>query len=520
MLLLHLDFKGVLPRPAHLPRLLQDIKSLGYDGIVVEYEDVFPFAAVDAAWRPRERWSRRTLNRFLTEAARLGLEVIPLQQTLGHLEWLFRWQRYAGYALGGKYPSTVDITNPQAVELVRQLLREVLAAHPGARYAHIGMDEAHALVVYARENGLNVVNVFLDYMETICAVCEEFGVKPVIWPDMLEDNFSSEALPRFRALRDRVVLCEWGYEERGPRETWARCNGMRAARAWRERPLDQNAPPLTPASKTVEDLDRASRALIKPYYDGETFQPLFWADVWKKSGFEVWGASAARTSGDYAILPLYNDRVANVRTWAEARRRTGAEAQLVTSWARGTTFCPPIYPFDASWYVLQEAARAEGKAAPGKEFFAGIKPKTVTRIFQTLGRCRQDWRLENEVADEMFALAPQLKQHRYEWETVAWLARLLHWSRRLEAAHSEVTYFACNDRLPAYEFQRRLEDQAAILKDGRALRRTLRAHFAERYHGDAFEEWLRDVFDVPMALLHADTPLCRHKKTAAQTHYR
>jgi hypothetical protein len=417
-----------------------------------------------------------------------------------------RWNDLRELALDKAYPSTLDITQQAPREFALRLLREVLQAHPESRYVHLGMDEAHALVSYSKANGLDVVTVFLDYLETLCAECERFNVKPVIWSDMLEDHFSPTLLERFRAFTDRVVLCSWDYGADGSRTASARINGNRVAKFWRDNPTAEGAPAMNASTLFVEDLDDATREFLAPYFDGKTFAPLFWCDAWRAMGFEVWGASASRTSGDAAILPKYNSHVANVRAWSQARQRSGASAHVVTSWARGTTFCPPNFSFDASWFSLQAAAIAEGKEY--SDFFPGIEPQTVTRIFQTLGRCREEWRLETVVADEMDALASRLTAHQFEWRGVSLLARVLGWTRRLEFAIEEVTYFECNDLLPDGEWTRRLSEHAAIVSDGAVLREQVSTHFGQRYTGAAHEEWLRDIFERPLERLKSFSLAC------------
>lgn len=517
MLLAHLDFKGVLPRAEYLPVLLHDLAALGYDGVLVEYEDIFPFESTMLAVGREEIWTRIQLQNFLTEAAKQNLQVVPLQQTLGHLEYALRWNVLRELALNKAYPSTIDITREQPKAFVRGLLREILEAHPDAKYVHLGMDEAHALVEHARESGADVVTLFLDYLEELCVQCEEFGVKPVIWSDMLEDHFSIQSLERFRAFAARVVLCSWDYEANGASTPAARINGTRVSKWWIENPTAPGAPVVSASTRLWEDLDDDTREFFAPYFDGENFASLFWCDVWTQIGFEVWGASASRTSGDGALLPYFNQRANNVQTWSAALKRSGARTQLVTSWARGTTFCPPIFPFDATWFALQEAARAEGKNPT--PFFEGLEEKTVARIFQTLGKCREDWRLEISIADEMDALEPQLKTHALEWRAVSLLARVLAWRRRLDAASDEVIYFECNDLLPDGEWQRRLNDQAAILNDGLALRDRVSTHFDARYQGHSFEEWLRDIFDVPMRTLKTDHSTCTQHLERSQSRY-
>jgi hypothetical protein len=244
---------------------------------------------------------------------------------------------------------------------------------------------------------------------------------------------------------------------------------------------------------------------------------LFRADVWHSLGFEVWGTSAARTSGDFHILPDYNARFSNVRAWNEKLHSGAVSAHIVSSWARGTTFCPPIVAFDATWPILQEAARTANKSA--LTFFTGIEELKVRLIFESLGRCKKDWRLETEIADQMDALAPQVQTHRWEWQGIALLARALAWHRLAAAVQDEVEYFAAAQNLIDSEWQRRLDEQETVARSGKELKARLHAHFAERYYGAAFEEWLRDVFDAPTARMLAYAQHCRDALETARRTY-
>ncbi|MEO6906567.1 MAG: hypothetical protein ABI210_01630 [Abditibacteriaceae bacterium] len=513
MLIAHLDFKGVLPGPSHLPQLLQDIADQGFDAVLVEYEDVFPFENYDISAAPRERWSKRTLHTFLETAARLKLEVIPLQQCLGHLEYVFRWKKFREFTLDEDYPSMIDFADKSAQQFLFGMLEQVMDAHPDARFVHVGMDEAHGLIGYARDRKLDVVELFLNHLEEICKKCEARGKTPIIWSDMLEDNFNPATLKRFETFKNRVILCTWDYATIGEKTKTARIAGSRVCRAWLGEPANPQAPPIFPTTKWIEDLSPAARKAITPFQDGREFQSPFWCDVWVQRGFRVLGASASRASEDFAVLPHYNTRITNVVTWEETARRCHAMGTVVTSWARGTTWCPPIFPFDLTWPILENAARAAGKNP--LPFFGGIDKKVTARIFSALGRCREDWRIELQVAEEMEALAPQLKSHQFEWQCAALMARVLHWQRRAAAVQDEVDYFAANTRPVPAEWQRRIDEQIATRRAGKDLRQKTKAHFGARYAGEAFEEWLRDVFDAPIARLEQCGVVCATKKKQA-----
>jgi hypothetical protein len=67
--------------------------------------------------------------------------------------------------------------------------------------------------------------------------------------------------------------------------------------------------------------------------------------------------------------------------------------------------------------------------------------------------------------------------------------------------------------------QRRIDDQAGILRDLSVLRERVKKHFGRRYHGDAFEEWVRDLFDGIESRLKECREICRRKKATARSIY-
>ena len=215
----HLDLKGMNFKPAYIPQLMADLASQGVNAVLVEYEDIFPFRSspaagnLDIALDRSVVWSRATLSRFLAEAKRNRIEVIPLQQCLGHLEYLLGWKRFRSLAENTKYPSTIRLDSPRAVALVSEMLSQIIAAHPGSRYIHLGMDEAHALHDAAKRLKRSVLDLFLDHLHVLLKVVEPTGKIPMIWTDMLWNESRFELAD---ALPSQTVLVHWHYRGGGP----------------------------------------------------------------------------------------------------------------------------------------------------------------------------------------------------------------------------------------------------------------------------------------------------------------
>jgi hypothetical protein len=321
----------------------------------------------------------------------------------------------------------------------------------------------------------------------------------------------------FAEFRDRVILLPWEYTSTTERITIGRIAGWRTSKAWFDEPENPDAPTIGPGNTFIEDLPADIRKLLGKNLQGRTFTSMFQADLWTDLGFRVIGASALRASAHLSVMPYYNRLLGNIRQWSKAVDRTGQMGQIGTSWARGTTFGPPNFMIEMCWPLIAEMARTMG--ARPEPFWPGVPEKTVDRIVRTLGRCRADWRLEGRVAQEMEELAPKVRAHRFEWDTVALMARVLELQRRAEYNVLEVDHFHSNIRPVESEWRRRLDEQARTLKDIAAMQSRVRRHFSKRYHGDAFEEWQRDLFDQLVRRIKDCQKTCREKLKAARKVY-
>ena len=513
----HLDLKGTQFKAEYGPQLLDDLAGQGINAIMIEYEDMFPYVGVDIAQDRATVWSKKTLADFLARAKRNAIEVIPLKQTLAHFEYLFRWHRYQKFALNKAYPSTVNVRDPKAKAFVRGLLQQVIDAHGDSRFIHLGMDEGQLTRGPKAFKQSDVLDTFIGYLDEVLDWVKPSGLKPMISSDMLEDHFDEPA--RFKRLVDKVILTPWDYGTTAPMWPQARLDGFRVSKQWLDSPEDTTSPGIGDGTKFMEDWSPAIKKLVKPYMspDGKKIQAIVQADLWKALGFTCVGMTGVRSSWHLTVMPRFVHQLKNIATWCEVAKRTQMLGVVATSWARGTTFCPPNYSVDLTWHALGRFA--EGMGAKPKPFFPGVEMKTVDRIVKTLGRSREDWSREGTVVKEMRELAPKIEEHGYEWESMALSAELYGLRRRLDYYILEVEYFHANHRPNEGEWQRRLADQAQGLKDIRAMRKRLVAHFGQRFTGQYFKEWIVDVLDLHEKKIKECQIECRRKLKLAKKLY-
>ncbi len=517
LICVHLDLKGVMFKPSYLPTLLKDLKDQGVNSVLVEYETVFPFKGLDATDLDRSTvLTPAQLKRFLAEAKKQNIEVIPLQQCLGHLEYILFKKQYRHLAEDPKFPCAIKTDHPKAFELVRDMLEQMIAAHPDSKYVHLGLDEAHSLSMTAKRLGKDVLTIFIEHLRKLLAIVEPTGKIPIIWVDMLQDHYIPGAFDEFKG---RVIFSIWDYTpfDDKPQPFSRLGGGQRISKEWMGEPENSAAPFVGEGTLFIEDLPKEILDEMKPYQvDKRHLTRNYYLDFFAKQGLECLPASALRMSANFSTLPPYNQLFKNVRSWSAACKRVGKNSlgQIGTAWARGRSYLPPNLMFDLLWPIIHEMSRSMGGSP--KPFWPELDAKEVDLIIRSLGRTREDWRIEGQLIKQMQSLLPKVKTHKFEWQALILMTQVLQLQRKTEMVINEADFIYSNDRTLTHEWQRRIDEQKAVTLEIQALRKKVMSHFAKRYHGEAFNEWDRQLWACHLLRLKQVTPLCKAKLPKAK----
>ncbi|CAL8282618.1 unnamed protein product [Merluccius merluccius] len=193
--LVHLDLKGAPPRIEYLHRLCELFAQLGADGLLVEYEDMFPYSGdlsmLQATAHPA--YSREEVLSIQDVARSKGLEVIPLVQTFGHMEFVLKHRSLWGLRELGQCLGTLSPHGEEGPRLVLEMLRQVVELHPGLNTLHIGADEVYMLGEgeeskrWLSTPGHTVEQLFLSHVTRVGRAIKEAWphLNIVMWDDML-----------------------------------------------------------------------------------------------------------------------------------------------------------------------------------------------------------------------------------------------------------------------------------------------------------------------------------------------
>lgn len=101
----HWDLKGAPPKLPYFKLIFEMIATrFGATGILLEYEDMFPWEGELAVVRNRNAYSSDDVRQILAWANEFKLDIIPLVQTFGHLEWILKYEQFAKYRQDERYP--------------------------------------------------------------------------------------------------------------------------------------------------------------------------------------------------------------------------------------------------------------------------------------------------------------------------------------------------------------------------------------------------------------------------------
>ena len=306
-LAVHLDLKGLPPTDARLLELPALFRAAGFNAVLVEWEDMFPWT-VDERFRSPTCYSPDTVRRFASLADEQDIELIPLVQCLGHMETPLRLPEYAALR---EQPDRCDCLNAMANgarTLIEHMADDVLDLLPNTRRFHLGGDEAWAFGThpdtraFAEQHGKD--RLYLQHVEPILDHLNQRGIRPLLWHDMMID-WRDEAIV---ALSQKADLVVWGY----------------------------NGHP-----------DEAEHHFNTRYI--ERFHQL---------GVPLWGAGAYKgADGTSADLPDMTQRLINAHAWQDLHSRFDFVGLIATAWSRYSTFRVQNEPIDAALDALVRVGR-------------------------------------------------------------------------------------------------------------------------------------------------------------------
>ncbi len=202
-----------VPTMETLRDLIDRLASWKVNQVQLYMEHTYAYTGHEDVWRDASPFTSeeiRELDRFCRDR---HVELVPNQNTLGHMERWLRHERYRPLALApdgwtnwkGRTcpPTTLDPSKPGSLRLVRELLAALLPEFDSRR-VHVGLDEPWELP-------RSRVPDYVEWVRELRELPELTGYEMLIWSDVL--GGSPELLAELPA---GVTVCEWGYDAGHP----------------------------------------------------------------------------------------------------------------------------------------------------------------------------------------------------------------------------------------------------------------------------------------------------------------
>ncbi|CAI9587916.1 unnamed protein product [Staurois parvus] len=171
--LVHLDLKGAPPKVSYLAEVFPLFSCLGANGLLIEYEDTFPYYGELLPLQAAHAYSPQEIREILRLAQLHNLEVIPLIQTFGHMEFVLKQKEFSHLREVPEYPNSLNPHKEESLQLLKLMIGQVMELHPAVQWFHIGSDEVYYLgkgeesKMKISGGGLSVEDIFLSHMKKV-----------------------------------------------------------------------------------------------------------------------------------------------------------------------------------------------------------------------------------------------------------------------------------------------------------------------------------------------------------------
>jgi len=278
----HLDLRIQVMKMDALKKFAKTLSEDGVNTLIMEWEGTFPFEKHPLIPN-RYAYTKEEIKSFISYCGKLGIDVIPLQQSFGHVEYILRHERYKNLREDQKDYSQVCPSEEEGdKKLFTDLFTEMAALHP-SKYFHIGGDETYLLGhcekcrKKAAEEGLS--KLYIDHIKMLCDIVISLGKIPVLWADI-----ALKYPDAIKELPPQTVFVDWNY-------------------GWDMNNFGEH-------EKLVQ------------------------------SGYEVWGAPALRSHPDNYFLTEWEKHFKNISDFIPACRKLGYKGMVMTSWSTSGQYSP------------------------------------------------------------------------------------------------------------------------------------------------------------------------------------
>ncbi|MBE6931359.1 MAG: beta-N-acetylhexosaminidase [Ruminococcaceae bacterium] len=184
--------------------MLRKMALMGLNTFMLYTEDTYEVENRPYFGYMRGRYTADEIREMDAYARKLGIELVPCVQFLGHLRTHLRWNAAMPYR---DTLAVLRVGEEETYKLIDDMLRSIADCF-SSRRIHIGMDETHDLGTgkYLELNGYRErQDIFFEHLGRVSQMCRDYGFRPMMWSDMFF-RMSARGMENFRDYDPRTVL--------------------------------------------------------------------------------------------------------------------------------------------------------------------------------------------------------------------------------------------------------------------------------------------------------------------------
>lgn len=233
------DFgRGQTPTLETLKRTVERMAALKLNAFFPYFEDGFHFKTHPAIGRNRDRMEPEEARELVEHARRLHVRVIPIHETVAHMEGVLDLPEYEHLREGEnvRQRAIVNLAHPETLTMLEETIDELCGVFPDPIFfiatdecLDLGTGRSKAEAALIGQGGL-----FTGHLKRLREILLKRGRRAAISPDPIEpgffknfglDNFPEEYL--LRTPRD-IIFAPWHYGrmESYPFGEWLRDHGI------------------------------------------------------------------------------------------------------------------------------------------------------------------------------------------------------------------------------------------------------------------------------------------------------
>lgn len=214
-----------------IKKYLNCIASLGFNLLMLYTEDTYEIKNRPRFGYMRGRYTHEELREIIAHGEKLGIELIPCIQTLGHLGQYLQYSACRGrtnYDTGEKIDTmtnTYDTLLMECEETYRFIEDEIRTCREifSSKRIHVGMDEAENAFIgkFLQQHGVQPkYEVLSKHLTRVTEICKKYDFKPMMWSDMYFRSASKKGIyrdpnaefsPEFVQSIPDVEMVYWDY---------------------------------------------------------------------------------------------------------------------------------------------------------------------------------------------------------------------------------------------------------------------------------------------------------------------